>query len=162
MDRDNFVSLPTPILAGLLWDLVGGKLKDTPNVTIPSQPQYDSRIRRKDGYCFASECDAEGLRFWIKRAGESSNPEFAEKNAKEKTALEYFLKWRECYPSAIWSGVRGKKGDAPVMAKPPSGKPEIYQWEPKGGAPAASSRAAPRPGGYGADDDFGSGDDVPF
>src|SRR5690348_7619514 len=64
----------------------------------PRPPKYDTRIRRKDGFIWASECDSSSLRFWLGRT-QGGDPKYAEKNAKDSKALSYFLEWRSWFPS---------------------------------------------------------------
>jgi hypothetical protein len=123
----------------------------------PKPPKYDSRIRRKGGFMWASDCDAESLRFWCKRAHQpASKPEFAEKNAKEAKALDYFLEWRSWFPSERWSGERNRQQ---VTGDAPSSKPRVYEWEPRGGeAPRTETKFDDSDGGY-PDESGGSSDD---
>ena len=143
MTTEEFAALPVAIQVKLMMSANPNFEKqvlaqEAPRV--PQSPKFDSRIRRKDGFVWASECDAESLRFWIKRASSGGDPQFAEKNEKEKKALEFILRWRECNPSACWSGERNRE---PVTARAPAAKPRINQWEPKAGdAPRATSRVS--------------------
>lgn len=163
MNRSEFTALPPTLALGLIWDELHRTapcpvLDNTEAPRLAKPPKYDSRIGRKDGVCWASECDLEGLRFWHKRAVESTNPEHAERNAKEAKALSYWIAYREQQPTAIWSGERNREQ---VTAKAPSGKPEVY--------PRDGGRRAPEPkpssgGGYDAADgyDDAGNDDLPF
>lgn len=169
MNRDEFVSLPASMIAELLWPLIGGKLQDIPAPKVPFAPQWDMRLSRKGGvYIWASECDLETLQFYLNRAKQSSSPEFEEKNKKDAESLSYWVKWRQAFPSSIWIGTRGKKGDPVVTAAAPAHKPSEYQWEAKGGAPSRSSSTSSGHGwsgrglGGSADPGFGGDDDIPF
>ena len=91
-------------------------------------PKYDTRIRRKGGYQWASETDLEGLQFWCGVNSQSSKPEYAEKNKAEAKRLGYWVKYREAAPYECWRGIRGE-GDVTALA--PSAKPAIHSWDSK-------------------------------
>lgn len=168
MNRSEFTSLPLSLALGLLWDAAQDAdrittaryLEDAEAPKPARPPRFDSAIYRRDGITWASEYDAEGLRYWRDKnaAGAENGGEYAEKNAKAAKALGYFLEWREQNPSAIWTGERNREQ---VTAKAPMAKPEVY---PRTGAPRAAAPAATGGGGF-SDADYGSdGDDgdIPF
>lgn len=167
MQKSEWLSLAPGQVNEVLWTLIGGKLADVPCPPKVQQPKYDMRLSKKGAYIWASECDLDTLQFYLKRAQTpNDNPAFAEKNKRDADSLAYFVRWRAAFPTAIWSGGRGKKGTPDTTAKAPAFKPTEYQWEPKGGssAPRATSTAS----GY--DDDpgtassgyCGADDDIPF
>lgn len=147
MTREEFSCLPPSVALGMLYDLNSGALESAPMPKTMMAPKFDQRIRRKDGYQWASECDAKELRYHLTRAESSTNPEYAEKNAKEAKALGFWLRWRIENPAAIWRGERNREQ---VIAAMPSGKPEVHAWEAKQTEPQAELPAL--------DDD----DDIPF
>ncbi len=123
------------------------------------------RLSKKGAYIWASECDLDTLQFYFKRAqAPNDNPAFAEKNKRDADSLAYFVRWRQAFPTAIWTGGRGKKGTPDTTAKAPAFKPAEYQWEPKSGSTPSRSTPTPSSGGGGyVDDDYGAGgDDIPF
>ncbi len=123
-------------------------------------PRYDTRIRRKNGYQWASETDLDGLRFWHGlKSRPSSNPQYAAKDADEAKKLGYWVKWREEDPYSRWKGVRG---NAEIVAAQPSDKPTVHSWD----APAAPAEPAHDPvtGEVHGDawEPKGGDDDIPF
>lgn len=124
-------------------------------------PRYDSRIKRKGGYQWASETDLEGLQFWysMKAAG-TSKPEYAEKDREEARKLSYWVKYREADPYSRWKGVRG---DGEVVALQPSNKPVVHSWDEK---PAHKVEYAELPPNVdpktGEVREPGDDDDIPF
>jgi hypothetical protein len=161
MQKSEFTSLPPSMALGLLWDVVGGAKLATVEAPKPMMaPKFDSRISRKGGqYVWASELDVSGLRFFFERAAASAKTDsaFAEKNAKEAKGLEYWLKYRECYPDVAWSGERNRQQ---VKAEAPSSKPKLHDWEPRGAvAPTTATSAAKGYDDAGYPDD---GSDIPF
>lgn len=170
MIKSEFTALPVSMIAELLWPLIGGKLQDVEAPKTPLPPKWDMRLSRKGGkYIWASECDLGSIKFYHERAQQPGAPEFLEKNKKDADSLGFWYRWRSAFPSAIWSGERGKKGDPPVTAKAPANKPTEYNWEPKGGSPAP--RTTSTSAGYddeptGVQGGYGSGSDdddsIPF
>ncbi len=152
MQKDEWLSLPPSQANEVLWGLIGGKLADVPCPQKIITPRWDMRLSKKGAYIWASECDLECLNFFYGRAKSTTNPEFAENNAKDAEALGYFVRWRAAFPSAIWVGTRGKKGNPTVTAKPPANKPTEYQWEAKGATSSAQTRAPSTSRGYDEDD----------
>lgn len=169
MTRDEFSALPAALQVQVLLDCLEhvphfpARFAAAPTPRVEFPPKYDARIRRAGGICWASECDLEGVNYWLKRAeeGAASGSEFAEKDRKQAVALAKFRAWREQNPGVQWTGVRG---DETVTAAPPSSRPTVY--------PVASRRNDPpppaeRPQGSGDYDgtygEPGTGDDnVPF
>jgi hypothetical protein len=154
MTRDEFVSLPIGVALGVLWDLAGAKLGTMPTPDVPRPPKYDSAIYRKDGVSWASEYDVEGLRFWHAKKAQSSDPKYAEKDAKAAKALSYWIAYRIADPHTPWTGERNRET---ITAKAPSAKPTVYprdgQREQAQAAPIAAADF----------DDAGTGDDdIPF
>lgn len=142
MTREEFVSLPAAVALGILWDT--GKLADRlANIEAQKRPRpqkYDSAIYRKDGIQWASETDSEGLRFWRNRYAESAEKggEYAEKDRKRATTLDFWIAWRLAEPTTQWVGERNNET---VTAKPPSGKPTVYPKDSRG----QSSQREPEP-----------------
>jgi hypothetical protein len=163
LDKQTFRTLPPAIALGLVWDLIGGKLQTIEAPKVPFPPKFDSRVSKKGGYHFASELDLGSLRYFQKRAADSAadGGEYAERNLKDSESLGYWVRYRECFPDAIWSGERNKQK---VTAAPPSRDPGLHQWEAKPGAPARSGTSS---GGYGTETAKSGGygddtDDIPF
>ncbi|HEY3495497.1 MAG TPA: hypothetical protein VGK73_12460 [Polyangiaceae bacterium] len=127
MDRDAFFKLPPSVALRVLFDCLDedtvraiGQV-EAPKAPLP--PKFDQIIFRSGGCMWASECDMSGLEFWAKRAAESSDPKYAESDAKKLASLKRWIAWREWYPDAVWSGERNRE---PVVAKAPSAKPTVY------------------------------------
>ena len=160
MNRAEFTGLPVALALGLLWDALeteGRAWLEAQEAPKPARPpKFDQILYRKEGIMWASECDAEGLRWWHKRAAESaeSGSQYAEKDAKLAKSLGFWIAYREQNPTAIWSGERNREQ---VTAKAPQSKPEVYPRDGQRAAPAAPSSS----GGY-SDADYGSDDDLPF
>jgi hypothetical protein len=111
---------------GLLYDLNSSQLAQTEKPKAARSPKYDHRIGRSGGYQWASETDAESLKFWGDKAAAGVNDEkYGEKNAKNAKALSYWLQWRTENPTAIWTGERNNEQ---VTACAPSRKPELHEW----------------------------------
>lgn len=150
MFRDDFDKLPigmrVTLIANKLFARDEFAMDEVPKVPFP--PKWDDKIRRKDGYQWASETDLASLRYWHSKAEEGSHSgEYAEKNAKQAKALSYWVAWREAFPSEFWTGGRDRRQ---VTAAAPSGKPRIHPWEPRREEPA---RDAHEPETDPADDD---------
>jgi hypothetical protein len=156
MNRDDFFALPPTIALRVLFDCLDENTvkalarKEAP--VAPRSPKFDYTIYRRDGLMFASECSLETLRYWHKRAAESAagGGEYAAKDAKNAENLARWISWREWYPEAVWSGERNRD---PVVALPPSDKPNVY---PRTGG----NRPPPPPA-----DEFGGANDtdnIPF
>lgn len=160
MNRDQFVGLPASVALGILWDVSPGlaaKVADMEPPKLARPPRFDSIIYRRDGVTFASEYDLSGLRFWRDKKKQSSNPEFAEKDAKMVKALDYWIAWRAIEPTTPWRGERNREE---VTAKPPSDRPEVYPRERRGnGSTTSAPDDAPPAADYGFDD---SDSDIPF
>jgi len=162
MTREEFLSLPAGVALSVLldaWPSLVQALDAIPKPQIARSPKFDQIIYRKGGATWASEYDAEGLRYWRdqKAASVESGGQYAERDAKSVTALNYWIAWRAAFPDAVWSGERFRE---PVTAKAPSGKPTVYERQQRDAAPSgqsqseAGTRQAPA-------DDFDS-DDIPF
>jgi len=138
MFRDDFDLLPIGLRVKLLADKLFAEDRfihdETPRVPLP--PKFDQRMRRKDGYQWASETDLASLRYWQGKALEGSERggQYAEKDAKLAKSLGYWITWREAFPTETWTGERN---NAVVTAAPPSGKPRIHPWEERGARPAS-------------------------
>lgn len=162
MQRSEFTGLPLSLALGLLWDILSDDdgfaeaMRNAEAIKPARPPKFDQILYRKEGIMWASECDAEGLRWWHKRAAESaeSGSQYAEKDAKLAKSLGFWIAYREQNPTAIWSGERNREQ---VTAKAPQSKPEVYPRDGQRAAPAAPSSS----GGY-SDADYGSDDDLPF
>lgn len=167
MNRSEFTGLPLSLALGIIWDALHEtgshevcRVLDMDSAPKPARPpKFDQILYRKDGVMWASECDAEGLRYWHKRAAESaeSGSQYAEKDAKLAKSLSFWIAYREQNPTAVWTGERNR---AQVTARAPQSKPEVYPREQRGQAPAPATSSG---GGYsGADYDAPSDDDIPF
>lgn len=90
-------------------------------------PKYDHRIRRKNGYMWASECDLECLEYWHGVASRpSSDPKYVERDKESAKRLSYWVQYRQAEPWERWQGVRG---DSQVFAPQPLNKPTVYSWD---------------------------------
>lgn len=165
MIKSEFTALPASMIAEVLWPLIGGKLESVPAPKVPMSPGWDMRLNRKGGkYIWASECDLNTIQFYYSRTQDTSDPAWAEKNKKDGDSLGFWMRWRAAFPTAIWTGTRGKKGDPSVTAKAPANKPAEYVWEPKGGSSIPRTNTTSSGGGGYVDEPYGSGtdDDIPF
>lgn len=139
MTRDEFLSLPPARAIRVLFDCIDDDtmraLEALPYEKPPLPPRYDFRIYRKDGFMWASETDTEGLGYWRGRYAESAakGGQYADKDQKNFAEMERWLKWREWFPEAIWSGERNKER---VVAQAPSNKPMVYATQRNGARPA--------------------------
>lgn len=131
MSPDEFFSLPPAIALRVLFDALdeetSASLLARAKPEQPRRAKYDAQIHGSRGYQWASETDLRGLRWWHKRAVESSQREgnqYADRDKKQAANLAKWIAWREWYPDAVWSGTRG---DDEVVAAPPSAKPFIHQ-----------------------------------
>lgn len=149
MTKDDFVKLPLGLALGVLWDahVNNDNLATMPSVKVPFPPKFDAAIYRKDGVSWASEYDVEGLRFWHDKKLQSSDPKYADKDAKAAKALSYWIAYRIADPTTPWTGERNHEI---VTAKPPSAKPTVYPRDDRG---SSSTRTAPKPAPN-FDDDF--------
>jgi hypothetical protein len=157
MNRDEFLSLPPKMALRVLIDAIDDDtmraIEAMEKPKVPPPPKYDFRIYRKDGFMWASETDSEGLRYWHKRYSESAlreGNEYAAKDKKNVAEMDRWLAWRECEPSAAWSGERNRER---TIAAPPSNKPMVYANQRNG------QRAAPPPD---TSADVNLDDDIPF
>jgi hypothetical protein len=154
--REEFVGLPPAVALALLYDASPGiqKLVEAAEKpVIPRSPKWDTKLPRKGGYAWASECSLEDLSYWHakKVEGAQSGSQWAEKDAKLADKLSFWIAWRRVEPTAAWSGQRG---DDNITARAPAGKATVYPWPDRGEV------TTPLQG-----DDFGSGndeDDLPF
>ncbi len=154
MNRAEFLSLPPKLALRVLFDAIDDdtiraiEAMEKPKVPLP--PKYDFRIYRKDGFMWASETDSEGLTFWRNRYTDSAakGGQYADKDKKNAAEMDRWLAWRECEPSAAWSGERNRER---VVAQPPCAKPMVYATQRNG-----QKRPEPPP------DDVNLDDDIPF
>ena len=128
MDRAAFLALPVSVQVRILFDSLDEEtariIANTEAPVLPKPPKYDQMIFRQGGVMYASECDAESLRFWHKRSVDGfADPKYGESNKKRAEALGRWLSYREVFPDAVWSGERDRE---PVVAKAPSAKPMVY------------------------------------
>lgn len=145
MTREEFCSLPPAIALGLVYDMAERKLAPLEKPRLPLPPKFDGRLSRKGGmFVWYSEMLLDDLRYWHKQKAGETTGQYADKSQKEAKALFFWVKWRECYPDAVWSGERNK---TQATAMPPSKKPQQHAWEPRGVAPTQQ--------------DFGDLDDAP-
>lgn len=158
MTRAEFNALPVAAQVRLIMDAFPSVEErvlamDAPRLPMP--PKFDSRIRRKEGYQWASETDIDGLHYYHSRAAQgATSGSYAEKNAKEARGLEFWIRWREIYPTQVWAGDRNR---VESVALPPASKPTVHQWEARGetGTTASTTSVNTRA----LDDDGPSGDD---
>ena len=158
MTREEYERLPPTMQLKVLGQVVldGKPLADIAVGKRPFPPKFDLRIGRQGGFQWASETDAEGLRFWHKRAvdGAKKGGQWASKDAKKAKDLERWMAWREWEPRTTW---RGERFNHAVVAAQPSNKPALHQYEQR----QQSSDTAP------SDDDEvqyseGGDDDSPY
>lgn len=130
MKREDFTGLPPSVALGWLWDVLSQESRELSErfaealvPKVPMSPKYDMPIYRREGLQWASETDAEGLRYWQQRYSESSDPKYAEKDAKRAKNLGFWLAWRTVEPYAAWTGERNHET---VTANPPSKKPKLH------------------------------------
>lgn len=156
MTKDEFCKLPIGLMLGLLWDNanLAARFADIEAPRAPLPPKFDSRIRRKEGFQWASETDLAGLLFWHGRASNSTDEKYREKNEKEAKGLQYWIDYRRAEPSAPWSGERNREQ---VSAAPPSAKPRVREWEPREDSPRAAAAT-----GYGEAEYSDDSDGAPF
>lgn len=153
MDRAAFFRLPPAVALRVLFDCLDEEtVRAIGNIEAPKaprSPKFDRRIFRQGGIMWASECDAEGLSFWHRKACEPpSDPKYLDSNKRQAEELARWIAWREWYPDAAWSGERDREQ---VVAKAPSAKPTVY---PRTGG----NRPPPPP-----DEDLSASDDsIPF
>lgn len=142
MKREEFLSLPLLLQVRLLFDALDEEssrallAQEIP--TIPKAPRYDLAIYRSGGNSWASEHSLEGLVWWRNRYQQGANGggQYAAQDAKRVSNLDKWIAWRELFPSECWGGTRG---EAEVVAKPPTTKPTVYQRA------GGSQRKAPPP-----------------
>jgi hypothetical protein len=153
MTKEQLFALPASIAIRVIYDCLDEEttraLDKAEAPQVPRPPKFDQAIYRREGVCWASECDQEGLTFWANRAAASSDPKYIESDKKKLASLQRWIAWREWYPDAVWSGERNRE---PVVAKPPSAKPTVYPRTGNGG-----HRPPPAPA-----DDIDPDADVPF
>ncbi len=158
MTKDEFTTLPASIALGILYDIAKTKIELLEVPKTPMSPKYDGRLGRKNRmFCYMSEMELESLKFWHKTYAEKDKSgQYGEKNKKTETALKYWVEWRSCFPTAVWTGERDH---AKVTAAAPSRDPELHSWD-AGPAPAARAERSfdDGPATAGADDDS----DIPF
>lgn len=157
MTREEFLALPIGMQTAILFDQMPQRMASLPAPRVPLPPKFDGRVGRKGGFCWMSEMDLSGLQYWHGRKSQDTNPEYADRNAKDLKALEYWIQYRIADPQSAWYGERNRQ---PTRAKPPSRDPEIHPWEKRDAAPQASTNTQP-----GSDDDYfggGAGDNYGF
>lgn len=154
MTPEEFFALPVAIQLKKLFDAypqMAAKVMAGEPMRAPFAPKFDTRIRVKGGYIWASETSLESLRFWHGRAKSGGDPKYKEKNEKDAKALSFFIIWREWFPVERWTGERNRQQ---VTADPPSGKSTVREWEAKSDAPRATTATSFD------DDDYSGGDDA--
>lgn len=129
MTAEDFFALPPAIALRALFDSLDeqttASLLAREKPEEPRRPKYDAQLHGKAGFAWASESDARGLHWFRNRSLESAakGGEWAAKDTKQAENLAKWIAWREWYPDAVWSGVRG---DEQVNAAPPSAKPRVH------------------------------------
>ena len=162
MTRDEWIALPPALALRMLWDALpeGARaaLEDAPPPQVPRAPKYDNAIYRKDGITWASEYDAEGLRYWRNKASQSTDPKYADKDAKTVKALDFWIEYRAYHPTTLWTGERNRQT---VTAAAPCAKPRVYPRDESRFVQPPERKALPR-----LDDDAPRGgatdDEIPF
>lgn len=127
MTPDEFSKLPPAVALRALLQAVPSlaqAIASAPLPELPRRPKYDMPIYRKGSIQWASETDLAGLQWWSDRYAQSSDPKYAEKDAKRVQTLARWIAWREVEPGARWVGVRN---DDSVTAAPPSDRPRVYR-----------------------------------
>lgn len=135
MTREQFIQA-----AGALYDMMAGGSAPAPAAPGGgSPPRFDTSIARKGGMVqWASECSLRELNYWVsKKSGPSSDPKYAESDAKQLRALQYWVAYRQANPTAVWSGERNR---VQITAAPPSDKPQQY---PRGVVASAPTTPTP-------------------
>lgn len=129
MTAEEFLSLPPAIALRVLFDSLDERtceaLLARAKPEEPRRQKYDAQLHGKAGFAWASETDLRGLHWFHNRSVESAakGGEWAAKDQKMADNLAKWIAWREWYPDAVWSGTRG---DAEVVAAPPSAKPRVH------------------------------------
>lgn len=129
MTPDEFFSLPSGIALRVLFDALPRELSDSVLARAkpeePRRPKYDAQLHGKAGFAWASETDLGGLHWFRNRSLESAakGGEWAAKDQKMADNLGRWIAWREWYPDAVWSGIRG---EAEVVASAPCAKPKVH------------------------------------
>lgn len=123
MTREQFLAA-----AGAFYDMLQGGTapgSSSNGAGDGRAPKFDTRIARKGGMVqWASECSLKELSYWREIAGRPpSDPKFAESNARQAKALDYWIAYRRAEPTAVWTGERNR---VTTVAKPPSDKPQQY------------------------------------
>jgi hypothetical protein len=132
MTPEEFCALPSSVALRILHDGSAAVQKLVAAAEAPKSPRsprYDLKIHRKGGHNWASELTLESLEWWHKRAIESAaqGGEWAERDTKRASQLDYWIAWRKWEPEAIWTGTRG---DVQTTARPPSESPELHSQMP--------------------------------
>jgi hypothetical protein len=130
MTPDEFFSLPPGIALRVLFDSLdqetSASLLARAKPEEPRRGKYDTQLHIKAGYQWASETSLESLRWFRNRSLDSAareGNEWAARDSKMAENLAKWIAWREWYPDAVWSGVRGEEQ---VNAAPPSAKPRVH------------------------------------
>lgn len=130
MTAEEFFALPPAIALRVLFDSLDeettASLLAREKPEEPRRPKYDAQLHGKAGFAWASETDLRGLRWFHNRSVEAAareGNEWATREAKTAANLAKWIAWREWYPDAVWSGVRG---DEECVAAPPCAKPKVH------------------------------------
>lgn len=125
MTKEEFAALPPPLafmkLLEALPPMVAKKLEEIEAPKVPMCPKYDTKLWRKAGfYQWASETQIQSLQYFADREGNNSNPDYAEKSAKQEKALRYWVDFRLVDPMSAVRLIRDKDE---VNAEAPAYKP---------------------------------------
>lgn len=122
---ERFLALPPNMAIRIMLQamplMVTKKILEMEIPKVPMCPKYDTKIWRTGGYYqWASETQVKSLQFFTEREGNNSNPDYAEKSAKQQKALQYWLDFRLVDPM---SAVRIIRDRDEVNAEAPQYKP---------------------------------------
>jgi hypothetical protein len=127
--HDRLVTLPSPTVS---------PTEPSPSDPIrrlppPRPPRFDSKLRRRGGFQFASESEVSSLEWFRARAAESAEAggRYSDQDHKLAAELAYWIAWRSAHPAECWVGIRNGQR---VKAQPPSRDPEIHPWPSRGPA----------------------------
>lgn len=129
MTAEDFFALPPAIALRVLFDSLDeettASLLAREKPEEPRRPKYDAQLHGKSGFAWASESDLRNLNWFRNRSLESAakGGEWAARDAKMAETLAKWIAWREWYPDAVWSGIRG---DEEAIGAPPCGKPRVH------------------------------------
>lgn len=128
MDKSSFASLPLAMALAALYDAVPA-LASVPAPEVPRMPRFDSPLSRKGGtFCWMSEMELESLTWWRDKKRESAQQggQYAEKDEKTATRLDYWIKYRQVEPLKPYVGERNHRHETGAV---PSASPKMHSWD---------------------------------